>query len=105
VRVEFKMPSTGIAYLPGLARPIVIDGADLAPADAAELERLIDAANFFALPAVVGRSGGRDMRQYTIVVDTGEQRKTVQITEPVDDPTLQALLAFLQSKVRARPGG
>ena len=105
MRVEFQMPSTGIAYLPGLARPIVIDGADLAPQEAAELERLIEAANFFALPAVVGRPGGRDTRQYTITVDTGDRRKTVQITEPVDDPALQALLAFLQAKARARPGG
>lgn len=105
MRVEFRMSSTGIAYLPGLARPVVIDSVNLPAEEAAELERLIRDANFFELPAEVGRVGVPDARQHVITVDAGDRRHTVQVSEPADVPALQALLTFLRGKMRTRPAG
>ncbi len=99
------MASTGIAYLPGLARPVAIDSADLPAAEAAELERLIRDANFFELPAEVGLPGVPDARQHVIAVHAGDRHHTVRVGDPVEDSALQALLTFLRGKARSRPAG
>jgi hypothetical protein len=96
------MASTGIAYLPGLARPVVIDSTDLSGEEAAELEQLVRDASFFELPAEVGPSGVPDARQHVMTVDSGERQHTVRVCEPVEDPALQALLTFLRGKMRER---
>jgi len=52
------------------------------------------------------RSGAADVRQYTITVEEGGRQHTVQLADPVEDPALQELLRFLQTKTRAlRRGG
>ena len=50
MRVEFTTEG-GIAYFPGLSRPVVIDTDNLSEPDAAELQRLLDDADFFERPA------------------------------------------------------
>ncbi len=103
MRIEFKMTSTGIAYLPGLAKPIIIDSKDLSNEEAARLEQLVTAANFAELPRAIGAEpGAADYQKYVITVEHRGHRNTVELTSPVDDPNLQALLDFLRAKVRAR---
>ena len=64
------------------------------------MEQLIVAARFFELPAKVGspRPGAADYRTYTITVESGEQRHTVEAVEPIDDVGLSELVAFLREK-------
>jgi emfourin len=107
MRIEFQMEG-GIAHFPGLSRPVVIDSQALSPEDNNELSRLVEAARFFERPTVASapRSGAADYRQYTIAVDDGERQHTIRLADPVDDPTLQPLLHFLQARARAlRRGG
>jgi hypothetical protein len=88
----------GLAFVPGLSRPIVIDSHDLSATEAAELERLLDSARFFELP-VDSRAlhyGAADYCQYTISVGNENRRHTVRLADPVENPQLQALLEFLQ---------
>jgi hypothetical protein len=88
----------GIAHFPGLARPIILD-TDMLPAqDAEEMRRLIAAAHFFALPPATGQPAvhGADARRYTITVDDGPAHSTVQVSDPVTNPHLEALLTFAQ---------
>jgi hypothetical protein len=81
----------------------VIEGDALTEEDARELQRLVEAARFFERPTVAGapRHGAADYRQYTITVEEGGRQHTIRLTDPVDDPSLQQLLRFLQTKARA----
>ena len=103
MRVEFTTEG-GIAFFPGLSRPAVIDADDLAPADAAELKRLIDDAAFFDQPAQPRAmpKGAADYRQYTISVEDQGRRHAIRLSDPVETPQLQALLDFLRGH-SARP--
>jgi len=108
MRIEFQTEG-GIAHFPGLSRPIVIDSEALATEAASELSRLLEAARFFEQPTVVGmpRPGAADYRQYTITVEEGGRQHSIQLADPVEEPTLQQLLRFLQTQARAlrRAGG
>jgi hypothetical protein len=107
MRIEFQTEG-GIAHFPGLSQPVVIESDALAEEDASELKRLVEAANFFEQPTDVGapRSGAADYRRYTISVEDGGRQHTIQLADAVEDPTLQQLLHFLQTKARAlRRGG
>jgi hypothetical protein len=99
VRVQFKTEG-GIAYLPGLSRPVTIDSDQLSPEEAAELKQLIEATDFFDLPANVGPSprGAADYRQHTVTIEQGGRQHTVQLNDLVQDTHLQRLLTFLRTK-------
>ena len=87
----------GIAYFPGLAKPINLDTETLPAQDAEEMRRLVAAADFFSLPESIGQQparGAADYRHYTITVDDGSAHHAVQVTDPVSDPHLEALIAF-----------
>ena len=89
----------GIAYFPGLAKTIDLDTDTLPAQDAEEMRRLVAAARFFELPVSTGQQparGAADYRRYTITVDDGSAHHTVQTTDPVSDPHLQALITFAQ---------
>ena len=99
MRVELQTEG-GMAYFPGLAKPVVVDSSDLPKAQAAKLERLLDSAHFFELPAASRAipKGAADMRHYTITVADGRRRRTVRLNDPIEDPQLQALIEFLQDQ-------
>ena len=109
MRVHFTVGG-GIAYLPGLAKPVVIDSGQLTRPDAAELERLVEAANFFALRSKINppHPGAADYVQYKLTVEQGQQQHTVEWPDIAEDPKLRQLRLFLQVKaneVREEGGG
>jgi hypothetical protein len=101
MHIEFKTEG-GVAHFPGLARPTVIESAQLSESDAHELERLVEAAQFFARSPeeTVAPRGAADYQSYVITIDTGRQRHTVRVSDLSADPDLKALVAFLRSKAR-----
>ena len=103
MRVTFAMPSTGLGYFPGLAKPVLIDSARLAELVAQQLEALVAAARVFKRPPPTVTTGG-DRRQYTITVEQGDQRRELQLSEPIDDPELQRLVRFLEAQATALRG-
>jgi hypothetical protein len=107
MRIEFTTEG-GIAHFPGLSRPVVIDSDALSEEDSRELQRLLEAARFFERPTVATAPppGAADYRQYTIAVEDDGRQHTVKLADPVEEPALQELLRFLQTKARAlRRGG
>jgi len=99
MRVELQTEG-GVAYFPGLAKPVVVDSSDLPQAQATQLRQLIDSARFFELP-VASRSipkGAADMRHYTITIEDGRRHRTVRLNDPVEDPQVQALIDFVQGQ-------
>jgi emfourin len=99
MRIEYKQEG-GFAHFPGLSQPVAIDSAQLSQVEAAELRRLVDEAHFFELPQKVDTPsrGAADYYQYTITIEDGARRHTVQFTELADNPPLKNLLAFLKSQ-------
>jgi hypothetical protein len=107
VKVQFQMEG-GLAYFPGLAKPVTIDTGEL-PADQAQaLEGQINAADFFNKSSTTDRKAGMgaDMQQYTIKVTDGARQNTLKLQDPVEDPQLQTLLNNLRKTaiqvIRAR---
>jgi hypothetical protein len=98
VRIQFEMEG-GLAYFPGLSKPVTLDSQQMPEEEAARWARLVQAAHFFDRPAVVGapRPGAADYRRYTITVEEGGRHHTVQLTDPVQDPDLKALLDALKT--------
>jgi hypothetical protein len=101
MRITFQRDG-GIAFFPGLSKPVTIDSNDLSSDEQAEIEQLVRQAAFFRRPEQVGTlsRGAADFINYTVTVDDGEKSHTIRIVEPVQDVRLQELIAFLQAKAR-----
>lgn len=106
MRVQF-VTEGGIAHFPGLSKPVVIDSARLSEDKATELRRLVEGAQFFSLPPQANKPqrGAADYFRYTITVEEGERRHTVQVTDPVADSGLRELVAFLRAQAKAQRAG
>lgn len=101
MRIQYKVEG-GIAHFPGLSKPLLIDTKKLSAAAASELHHLVDDANFFDLPSTAPvPKGAADYRRYTVTVEDGQRRHTVQLTDPVSNPHVQALLDYLNQARRA----
>lgn len=100
MRIEYKKEG-GIAYLPALAKPVVIDTSQLNSADAQELQHLLQQASFHDLPETVGTvtRGAADMQTHSITVD-GPQQKTVKVVDPSASPGVNALVQWLDKKAK-----
>ena len=97
--VEFTMEG-GVGYFPGLQEPVTIDSAALPDADAAELARLVGAANL-EQHQPTSPSGVADGRHYTIVVHDDTGVCYAEAADPITDPALAQLVAFLRKQARA----
>jgi hypothetical protein len=98
MRVRFKMDG-GFVYLPARSEPTTIDTDDLPEEEAKDLERLIEAAGFFELPETSSPPrGAADYLRYTISATTPEHSHTVQLTDPIEDPHVRALVEYLETQ-------
>lgn len=95
MRVEFRQEG-GFAALPGLSRPVTIDGDDLTAAQQEQLQSLLEACDFNHLPAKASvHPGAADYRRYTVTVVDGRHRHTAQFVDPIEDEHVQSLIDFL----------
>ncbi len=102
MRIRYEKEG-GVAYFPGLSKAIDIDTEQLPAAVRSELERLIEATNFFDLPAVSPPPrGAADYRQYKITVTTSKRGHTVQLTDPIKDLRVQDLVRCLEAIAEER---
>ena len=98
MRIRFKSEG-GIVHLPGLSEPVTIDTEELPAEQAKELERLIEAADFFALPAASAPPpGAADHRRYTISVTTPGRSHEARLTDPIENPRVRELVDYLRAK-------
>ena len=73
---------------------------DLPVEEANELERLIEVADFFELPATSAPPpGAADYQQYTISVTTPNRSHEVRLTDPVENPRVREFVNHLRSKI------
>lgn len=101
MRIEFKMEG-GIAYFPGLSKPVSFDADQLPENARAELENLVKETNFFELPdsPVPPRKKGADYYQYRITIEAAGQRNTLHLADPVENPGLQKLVGLLRKRTK-----
>ena len=100
MRIEFQSDG-GVGYFPGLDQPVTVDTDELPQAEAARFDTLVTAARFFERPPVVGAPapGAADMRRYTIAIENGAGRAhRIEVSEPVEDASLQALIDALRGR-------
>lgn len=103
MRIRFQSDG-GLGYFPGLNEPVMIDTTRLAPEEAARIEGLVGGADFFGRPEAAGvpAPGAADLRRYTITVDDDSGRsRTLELTDPVEDTSLHALIDSLQRAGKA----
>jgi hypothetical protein len=102
MRIEFTQTG-GIAYFPGLNKPVTIEVDQLDKNEAEELKRLVEATGFFDLPTTVGAPapGAADYQHYILTIEDGGRRHTVRILVPVENPMLQELVQAVQKHVKA----
>lgn len=103
MRVEVKTEG-GLAHFPGRSRPLTIDTDQLTAEEARELEQLVRDAGLFDLPPVSGQppKGAADYRQHTITIEDAGRTHTVRLTEPLQNPAIQSLIRFVNTKARGR---
>jgi hypothetical protein len=101
--IEFER-SGGFA---GLRLAVTIRSDTLPEAEANELRDLVDAADFFNLPAEMADPGqAADQYSYVVTVESGGQRHTVKTSEAAAPANLKPLLDWLgRAARRAQRGG
>src|SRR5258708_38264184 len=97
--IQYKMHCR-IATFPGLSKPIMIDSEQLPKQESDDLKLLVNATLFFDLPTTMSSlsPGAADYHQYTITIEDEGKQHTVHLTDPIEDPNLQALLTYLKSR-------
>lgn len=93
----------GLAYFPGLNKPVTIEVDQLDSREGEELKRLVQAARFFDLPATIGAParGAADHQYYRLTVEADGRRHTVRMLVPVEDQALQCFVHAVQTRVKA----
>jgi hypothetical protein len=91
-----------MAYMPGLAAPVAIDTATLAPELASALEELVRQADFFSAPATVGTvsRGAADHQTYRITIHDHHRSHTIKVVDLAARPEVAALVQGLQRHVK-----
>jgi hypothetical protein len=102
MRVEFSVEG-GIAFFPGLSKPVEVDVDKLDEDEARRLQQLVEAAHFFDLPvAAQAPVHGAADRQYSVLtIDDGIRKHTVRVTEPIEDSALDELFHTVRKLVKA----
>jgi hypothetical protein len=98
MRITVSMPSTGLVYAPGLARPVVIDTDELPATAATKLERLTDDAKLFEqADATLGTGSGksRDAQETLITVEAEGREWTFRVTDPIGAIASKSLREFV----------
>jgi hypothetical protein len=87
--------------LMGAPLTTMLDTSNLTAIDAAQLQELIEAADFFHLPAIIPSAAQPDRFRYTITVQAGDRQHTVAVGESTLPSTLKPLLDWVMEMGRS----
>lgn len=86
----------------GLQLDVTIESDTLSQADAQELSRLVEEADFFNLAAALTDTVGADEFTYKVTVEKAGQVHTIETDDSAAPPELQPLLDWLARAARRR---
>ena len=82
----------------GINKVIAIDTAKLPQNESEKLSMLLEAANFFNLPAYIAAdSSQRDCFQYSLTIEDEDKQHTVTVSESSIPETLTPIIEWIQS--------
>ena len=82
----------------GLTTTKNIDSERLPVEQANRLRQLVDAADFFNLPATIAYSGpAKDFFQYKMTIESEGKKHTVEVDDPAAPPELKSLIQLLRT--------
>ncbi|HEY9728438.1 MAG TPA: protealysin inhibitor emfourin, partial [Chroococcales cyanobacterium] len=85
----------------GMRLTKVVDASTLPPEEKNQLRRLVDAADFFRLPATLISTGPQpDRFQYRLTLEEDTQQHTVLVSEQAVPGTLRPLIEWLMQMAR-----
>lgn len=85
----------------GIPMAITVDTNALPATEAAQLQRLVEAANFFQLPTKMTAAGQVDRFQYQIAIEENGQQHSVTVSESALPDPLRPLVEWLSIKMRS----
>jgi hypothetical protein len=87
--------------LAGRSLRLALDTSDLAAADRAEIEELVEASGFMDLPPVLeGEPEARDAYTYTVTVEDGDRSHTVVVADSAVPDSLRPLITRLTERAK-----
>jgi len=85
----------------GIRREVRIETRSLPTADREPLERLVGAAGFFTLPGSYPRPArGADFFTYSVTIEDGERRHTIEVAQPSLPESLRPLIRELSKHLK-----
>ncbi|HEU4740196.1 MAG TPA: protealysin inhibitor emfourin [Meiothermus sp.] len=87
----------GLAYFPGLSRPVEVDTHQLPPEVGERLEEIVHSCGLLENPVRQAPPRGGDYQKYTLLIESGDQQSVTELYDPVTDEDLQALLELLRN--------
>jgi len=81
----------------GILQTKTFDTDALTNEAAAQLIHLVEAADFFRLPAMIATTAQPDRFQYQITIETGDRQHTINVSESTAPGTLRPLLDWLNT--------
>jgi hypothetical protein len=99
MRIAFSVDG-GVASFPGLRQPVTLECDDLPPERSARIKALVERTGFFDAAPARPSGAARDQRTYTLAIEDGPRRRTLQVPEPITDPGLRALIDEIRACVR-----
>ena len=85
----------------GIPLTITVDTASLSPDQATQLRHLVEAADFFHLPAAPSTPAQPDRFEYEVTVQEGDRKHTLTFGEVAVPEALRPLLNWLMETARS----
>jgi hypothetical protein len=84
----------------GLIMTTTIDTNTLSPTEANQVRQMVEAADFFNLPATIASTSQPDRFHYQMTVEESDRHHTVQIDESVMPDRLSPLVEWMTEAAR-----
>ncbi|MGB8702966.1 MAG: protealysin inhibitor emfourin [Thermosynechococcaceae cyanobacterium] len=84
----------------GVPLTVSVDTATLSPAESAQLQQMVETADFFQLPSTFSATPQPDRFQYQITIEEPGHRHSVTVGETAVPPNLKPLINWLMDAAR-----
>ena len=95
MRIELTTEG-GVAAIPGLAKPILLESMTMSSEQCAHLQRLVDAALMERTQCASPKAAVPDGRRYRLTIQRDGARSEIEAEDPAIPPAIEALMQFVR---------